>query len=74
MQTSWLRLIAPVAPPLELRLRDIFSLKHIGDAGEGGLGGAPPFDDKPRWGVKITSSLDDEWQGQPGTMGTLGMR
>jgi|GEM_PF-3553305 len=37
-----LRLIAPVSPPLELRLRDIFSLNHIGDTDLRGRGGETP--------------------------------
>ncbi len=44
--------ILPVSPPIELRLRDIFSLNHIGDAdldlgGEPGPGG-PPDGDPPK--------------------------
>jgi hypothetical protein len=42
VRADWLRWIAPISPPLELRLRDIFSLNHIGNAGPEGLSGPFP--------------------------------
>jgi hypothetical protein len=63
---EWLRWIGPLSPPLELRLRDIFSLNHIRDAGMGILGGEPPpgrpGDDEGGIAIGWASSEDEDWR------------
>ena len=69
-RTSWLRWIAPIGPRLELRLRDIFSLKHVGDAGEGDLGGTPPPpDDRPDGKIGFNPAGWEEWTSGAGALG-----
>lgn len=59
-----LRALEAVPPFLEYRLRDIFSLVHLSDAGEEDLGGEGPPPDKPQDGdAPLVQPLRyEEWQ------------
>lgn len=55
---AWLHRVGPVSPPLELRLRDIFSLNHVRDAGLGLGGEEPPPPSDPHGDGGIRAMLD----------------